>query len=114
MQYSFFFHLFIFLFFYLSIFSFPCSTNLNVRAFHENPDRIHTELKPPAFNWWISLLYVLLSPYFCFISFSYLDLYVLGDDASTSLESFMRTKHLRVLIHIRIIIKGEVGAVKHV
>ena len=25
--------------------------------------------------------YVLLSPYFCFISFLYLDLYVLGDDA---------------------------------
>ena len=25
-------------------------------------------------------LYVLLSPYFCFISFLYLDLYVLGDD----------------------------------
>ena len=26
-------------------------------------------------------LYVLLSPYLCFISFLYLDLYVLGDDA---------------------------------
>ena len=25
--------------------------------------------------------YVLLSPYLCFISFLYLDLYVLGDDA---------------------------------
>ena len=25
--------------------------------------------------------YVLLSPYFCFISFLYLDLYILGDDA---------------------------------
>ena len=28
--------------------------------------------------------YLLLSPYLCFISFSYLDLYVLGDDASIS------------------------------
>ena len=28
--------------------------------------------------------YVLLSPYLCFISFSYLDLYVLGDDALIS------------------------------
>ena len=26
-------------------------------------------------------LYVLLSPYLCFISFLYLDLYVLGEDA---------------------------------
>ena len=29
-------------------------------------------------------LYVLLSPYLCFISFLYLDLDVLGDDASIS------------------------------
>ena len=29
-------------------------------------------------------LYLLLSPYFCFVSFLYLDLYVLGDDASIS------------------------------
>ena len=28
--------------------------------------------------------YVLLSPYLCFISFLYLDLYVLGDDAFIS------------------------------
>ena len=28
--------------------------------------------------------YLLLSPYFCFISFLYLDLYVLGDDALIS------------------------------
>ena len=28
--------------------------------------------------------YVLLTPYFCFISFLYLDLYVLGDDALIS------------------------------
>ena len=39
--------------------------------------------------------YLLLSPYLCFISFSYLD-------------SFMQTKHLCVLIHIWT--KGEVGA----
>ena len=29
-------------------------------------------------------LYLLLSPYLCFISFLYLDLYVLGDDALVS------------------------------
>ena len=52
--------------------------------------------------------YLLLSPYLCFISFLYLDLYVLGDDALISLGSFMQTKHLRVLIHIWS--KGEVGA----
>ena len=46
------------------------------------------------------------------ISFLYLDLYLLGDDASISLGSFMRTKHLFVLIHSRN--KGEVGAIKHV
>ena len=33
--------------------------------------------------------YVLLSPYLCFISFSYLDLYVLGDNAWISYGSFM-------------------------
>ena len=44
--------------------------------------------------------YVLLSPYICFISFLYLDLYVLGDDALMSKGSFMKTKHLCVLIHI--------------
>ena len=44
--------------------------------------------------------YLLLSPYLCFISFLYLDLYVLGDDASISFGSFMQTKHLCVLIHI--------------
>ena len=57
-------------------------------------------------------LYLLLSPYLCFVSFLYLDLYVLGNDASISLVSFMRTKHLCILIHIRI--KGEASAVKHV
>ena len=44
--------------------------------------------------------YLLLSPYLCFISLLYLDLYVLGDDALISLGSFMQTKYLCVLIHI--------------
>ena len=44
--------------------------------------------------------YLLLSPYLCFISFLYLDLYVIGDDALISSGSFMQTKHLCVLIHI--------------
>ena len=37
-------------------------------------------------------LYTLLSHYLCFISFLYLDLYVLGHDASISQGSFMQTK----------------------
>ena len=52
--------------------------------------------------------YLLLSPFLCFISFLYLYLYVLGDEALISKGSFMQTKHLCVLIHIRT--KGEVGA----
>ena len=44
--------------------------------------------------------YVLLSPYLCFISFLYLDLYVLGDDSLISYGSFMQTKYLCVLIYI--------------
>ena len=44
--------------------------------------------------------YLLLSPYLCFISFLYLDLYVLGDGALISEGSLMQTKHLCVLIHI--------------
>ena len=44
--------------------------------------------------------YLLLSPYLCFITLLYLDLYILGDDASTSYGSFMQTKYLCVLIHI--------------
>ena len=55
-------------------------------------------------------LYILLSPYLCLISFLYLDLYLLGDDTSISKGSFMRTKHLFVLIHIRN--KGDVGTIK--
>ena len=38
--------------------------------------------------------YILLSPYLCFISFLYLDLYVLGNDAWIRKESFMPTKQL--------------------
>ena len=53
-------------------------------------------------------VYLLLSPYLCFISFLYIDLYVLGDDALISWGSFMKTKHLCVLIHIYT--KGEIGA----
>ena len=44
--------------------------------------------------------YLLLSPYFCFISMLFLDLYVLGDDALIRKGSFMQTKYLYVLIHI--------------
>ena len=44
--------------------------------------------------------YLLLSPYLCFIFLFYLDLYVLGDDALVGLGSFVRTRHLYVLIHI--------------
>ena len=44
--------------------------------------------------------YLLLSPYICFISLLYHDLYVLGDDALISLMSFMQNKYLYVLIHI--------------
>ena len=43
--------------------------------------------------------YLLLSPYLCFISLLYLDLYVLGDDVLICYGSFMQTKHLCVLIH---------------
>ena len=56
-------------------------------------------------------LYVLLNPYLCFITFLYLNVYVL-DDISMSSESFMRIKHLFVMIHIRN--KGEFGTIKHV
>ena len=43
---------------------------------------------------------LLLSPYPCFVSLLYLDLYVLVDDALISQGSFMQTKYLCVLIHI--------------
>ena len=59
---------------------------------------------------WVKLhfsiqLYVLSSPYLCFI-----DLYVLGDNSLIRYGSFMRTKHLCILIHVRT--KGEIGTVK--
>ena len=38
------------------------------------------------------------------------DLYLLGDDTSISKGSFMQTKHLFVLIHIRN--KGDAGTMK--
>ena len=44
--------------------------------------------------------YLLLSPYLCFTSLLYLDLYVLGDDALISYGSFLQTKYLCVMIHI--------------
>ena len=49
-----------------------------------------------------------LSPYFWVISFLYLHLYVIGDDALISYGFFMPTKHLCVVIHIWT--KGEAGA----
>ena len=47
-----------------------------------------------------TLFYLLLSPYLCFISLIYLNLYVLGDAALIRLEFFVQTKYLCVLIHI--------------
>ena len=40
--------------------------------------------------------------YLCFIFFLCIDLYLLGDDASISKGSFIRIKHIFVLIHTRI------------
>ena len=65
------------------------------------------------FGWEIKKIvfqYALLSGgLLCFISFLYLDLYVLGDDWWMIKGYFMQTKHLCVLIHIRI--NGKVGTV---
>ena len=44
--------------------------------------------------------YLLLSPYVCFISFLYRNLFVLGDDTLISYVSYMQTKYICVLIHI--------------
>ena len=44
--------------------------------------------------------YLLLSPYICFISLLYLDLYVLGVDTLISQGSFMQNIYTCVLIHI--------------
>ena len=38
--------------------------------------------------------YLLFSPYICFISLLYLDLYFLGDDALINKGSFMQTKYI--------------------
>ena len=73
-------------------------------------------LCPPGFNCLIFLLQCavesLLSPYLCFISFLYLDLFLLGDGKSISKGSFMRTKHLFGLVHIGN--KHDVGTVYYV
>ena len=53
---------------------------------------------PPGFFCSGIQSYLLLSPYICFISLLYLDLYVLGDYALISYGSFMQIKHLCVLI----------------
>ena len=55
-------------------------------------------------------LYILFIPYLCLISFLYLDLYLQGNDTSVGQGSFMRAKHLFILILIRN--KGEVGIIK--
>ena len=45
--------------------------------------------------------YLLLSPYLCFISLLYLDLYVLENDALISyMWYFMQTKYFCILVHI--------------
>ena len=49
----------------------------------------------------------MLSLYLCFISFSYLDLYLIGDDTLISWGPLMQTRRLFVLKQIRN--KGEVG-----
>ena len=51
--------------------------------------------------------YLLLSLCLCCISFLYIDLYFLGDDAMISKGSVMQTKHICVLIHI--FTKCEIG-----
>ena len=47
-------------------------------------------------------------PYLCFVSFLYLDLYILGDVALISWVSFVQAGRLCVLV--RVWAKGEVGA----
>ena len=44
------------------------------------------------------LVYLLLSPCLCFVSFLYLDLYVLGDVGLVGWGSFMQARHLCVLV----------------
>ena len=45
-------------------------------------------------------LYLLLSPYLCFISFLYLDLYVLGDDALISKSFFFSCLDLHLNVRV--------------
>ena len=70
----------------------------------EGPDALavarHTVVYLLDFSCSCIQCYLLLSPYLCFISYLYLDLYGLGDDALMTLRSYMQTKHLCVLIHI--------------
>ena len=54
--------------------------------------------------------FIYCCPYICFISFLYLDLYVLGDDALIGKESCMQTKYLYDLIDNWT--EDEVGAVR--
>ena len=58
----------------------------------------------------LSCVHVLLSPHLCFISFLYLELYVLGDGTLMSIGIF----HANQSSMIRIRNKGEGGTVKHV
>ena len=73
------------------------------------PDVVSLVRLMRAFDCWISFALILscmcLSPNICFISFLYLNLYVLGNDVS------IQSKHLCVLIHIRI--KDVVGTFKY-
>ena len=59
-----------------------------------------------------SEVYTVESLSLCYLPFVFIDLYVQGDDATMSYGSFMRTKYLCVLIHIRK--EGDVCTVKHV
>ena len=72
----------------------------------------------PGFNFFLFFyffypsiqLYILLSHFRCFIFCLYLDLFESEDDTLISKGSFMRTKHIFILIHIRN--KGDVGTNK--
>ena len=43
-----------------------------------------------------SQFYVLLSPYLCFISFLYIDLYVLGDNSWISTVNVLKVRTLKI------------------
>ena len=75
------------------------------------PDHTHLLFLTVLFLLLRNQLYILLSPYLYFIPFLYLDIFfLLEDDTLISKGSFMRTKQLFVLNHIRN--KGEVGTIK--